>query len=242
MNFLKKLPIQYEGELHDIKLVNFTVDIDEVKELVPPQIRIRDFEGKAMISMVDVKLRKMHPSFLPSFVNFEYRHVAFRLLVDDSEYNDGECKGIYFLKSFTDKSHIVLGSKVLTDYNLELARINDRLDSVVITQGDQKVVYQRDDKPSIQNNEKLHKIIAAIDRAYSVVDGELRVTQILRKKWPIKCVECAFFENTFFGRAELQGVFRVEEVIYYNWLPSKRVEKPNLYQEYAKNLKSLIER
>ncbi|HYG40020.1 MAG TPA: DUF2071 domain-containing protein [Cytophagales bacterium] len=227
MNFLKKLPIKYKGELHDIKLVNFLVDMDEVKHLVPPLIKIRDFGGKAMISMVDVKLKKMHPTFIPSFLHFGYRHIAFRLLVDDAYLNNGECKGIFFLKAFTNKAHIVFGGKMLTEYRLENAIIKDGLDSVVIKQGINKIAYQRDDKTPENPIEfsNLKDIIGALDRAYSVVDGKLRVTQIQREKWPIEPVACAFFKNSFFKSSELQGVFRVKEVIYYSWLPAAVVKE-----------------
>jgi uncharacterized protein YqjF (DUF2071 family) len=65
MDLLKRIPIQYKGELHDVRLINFSVPIAEVNTKVPSGIKVRDFDGRAMISLVDVKLKKMHPvSFL----------------------------------------------------------------------------------------------------------------------------------------------------------------------------------
>ena len=124
MAFLKNIPIHYKGELHNIRLINFWIDKKEVSEFVPEQLKVRDFNGRALISMVNVELKKMHPTFLPEAAHFEYRHVAFRLLLDDSEFNGKVPKGIYFFRSFTDKTHIVLGGKLLTNYNLEKAEIN----------------------------------------------------------------------------------------------------------------------
>src|SRR6478672_1192485 len=102
MNFLKKIPVQYKGELHDVKLVNFTVDKAEVLQYVPAGIKVRDFNGKAIISMVNVLLKDMRPDFLPAALGFDYHHLAFRLLVEDSHRNKGENKGIFFLRSFTN--------------------------------------------------------------------------------------------------------------------------------------------
>ena len=73
MNLLKRLPIHYKGELHDVRLVNFSVPIEEVVELVPANINVRNFNGRAMISMVDVKLKNMRPVAFP-FIRFKYRH------------------------------------------------------------------------------------------------------------------------------------------------------------------------
>ena len=87
MSLLKRIPIHYKGELHDVRLVNFLVPMEEVMKGVPANIKIRNFSGRAMISMVDVKLKNMRPVAMP-FLKFNYRHIAFRLLVDDSQYND----------------------------------------------------------------------------------------------------------------------------------------------------------
>jgi hypothetical protein len=222
MTLLKRIPIHYKGELHDVRLINFSVGLEEVKDKVPVNIKIRDFNGRALISMVDVKLKNMRPVFVPPFFHFNYRHVAFRLLVEDDVYNEGVCKGIFFYKSFTDKPFIVAGGKLLTDYNLEAAHIVDNNKEVTISQGKYHVKYCVDntvDSP----NESLKSTIGALDRAYSVLGDTIRVTQIQREKWPIQSVKCSGFENTFFKTAKFEGAFRVFETIYYEWLPPKAI-------------------
>lgn len=222
MDLLKRIPIHYRGELHDVRLINFSVAMEEVKHLVPAHIKIRDFNGRAMISMVDVQLKKMRPVILP-FVRFNYRHIAFRLLVDDSAYNNGANKGIFFLRAFTDKPLMVAGGRMLTDYNLESAHIEAHGNTVLIAQGNQHVRYCIGD-PTPSANEDLKQTIGALDRAYSVLGNTVRVINIQREKWPIQSVPCTGFENTFFKSAKFEGAFRVFETIYYDWLPPKELE------------------
>jgi hypothetical protein len=219
MNSLKKIPIRYKGELHDVRLINFLVSKEEVRSMVPGNIEIRDFNGKAMISMVDVKLKNMRPAALP-FLRFNYRHIAFRLLVEDSERNNGVNKGIFFLQSFTNNPIIVFGGKLITDYNLEKANIDEKGNEVILTQGSRKLRYCVNDFSSVPNDE-LKTTIGALDRAYSILGDSVRVTQIQREKWPIQLVNCTGFENTFFKTSEFQGAFQVSETIYYEWLPPK---------------------
>lgn len=221
MNLLKRLPITYKGELHDVRLINFSVAKEEIRGKVPASIKVRDFKGRAMISMVDVKLKNMRPVAFP-LVRFDYRHIAFRLLVDDNQYNGGANKGIFFLRSFTDKPLIVFGGKLMTDYNLETASIRQDDNEVTIVQGDNKIEYCLDDLPPMPNPALTHTI-GALDRAYSIFGDSIRVTQIQREKWPIQIVNCNRFENTFFHSAKFEGAFRVNETIYYNWLPPKKV-------------------
>lgn len=223
MNFLKQLPIKYIGELHNVKLINFSVEFSELRELVPSGIKIRNVNGRALISMVDVMLKNMHPSFVPKQLHFDYRHIAFRLLVDDSEYNNGESKGIYFLRSFTDKPLIVQGGNWLTNYKLETAELITFENMLELKQGENYLNYAFKDKPPALKNESLKQNIAALDRAYSMNGNDLQFVKIVREKWPIEWIDCYHFQTNFFKTAQLEGAFKVNEVINYQWLPAENV-------------------
>lgn len=212
------------GELHDVKLVNFSVDIAEAEKMVPAGIKVRNVNGRAMISMVNVMLKSMHPSFLHCSLNFSYRHIAFRLLIDDSEFNNGQCRGIYFLRSFTNKPLIVLGGSLFTDYNLETADIKSAENMLELRKNDQFLTYALDDTSVPAKNTELYNTIGSIDRAYSVLGNELRMVQIQREKWPLEPVECYHFQTSFFTTARFEGAFKVNEVIHYQWLPPKNVK------------------
>jgi hypothetical protein len=222
MELLKRIPVKYTGELHDVRLINFSVDLNEVCDRVPAKIKIRDFNGRALISMVDVKLRNMHPVFLPEVFNFNYRHIGFRLLVDDSAYNNGSCKGIYFLQSFTTDAFIVRGGSLFTDYKLEKATITEDNNVVFLKQQYNFFTYTTGSFVN-ESDGQLKNIIGGLDRAYSVLGNNLRVTLIQREKWPIKEIECRDFKNTFFTTARFEGAFRLAETIYYNWLPPEKI-------------------
>ena len=169
-------------------------------------------------------LKNMHPSFLHSSLHFSYRHIAFRLLIDDSGYNNGECKGIYFLRSFTDKQLIVMGGNMFTDYKLEPAYINSAENMLELRQGDRFLTYALDESSAPPKNEQLYRTIGSIDRAYSMLGNEMRMVQIQREKWPIEPVECYHFQTNFFSTARFEGAFKVNEVIHYQWLPPKSVK------------------
>jgi hypothetical protein len=228
MNFLKQLPIKYIGELHNVKLINFSVEMDEVKDLVPAGIKIRDFNGRAMISMVDVMLKNMHPSFVPENFHFDYRHIAFRLLVDDSAANTEGSKGIYFLRSFTDKPMIVKGGKWLTNYNLETAELIAFENMLEIKQGAHYLDYAFHDKVPAERNEVLKGTISVLDRAYSLNGNSVQYIRILREKWPLEWISCYHFQTNFFKTAQLEGAFKVNEVINYQWLPPEDVNASGL--------------
>ncbi len=221
MNFLKKLPIRYKGELHEVKLINFSVSLDEVLPLVPSGIKVREYGDRAIISMVNVKLKKMRPAGIPESFSFDYQHVAFRLLVDDAELNSGKAKGIYFLKSFTNNSFVVAAGNILSNYRLSKAQINDNY-GFELEQGTKFLKYHLNEKAFKGTNE-LKSEIESIDRAYALDGDRLLKTVIQREKWPIDWVNCLGFETNFFKSAKLLGAFQVNETIDYEWLPATRL-------------------
>lgn len=224
MSWLKKLPIDYYGELHEVKLVQFSVDMDEIKQMVPNELKIRSFNGRAMISMVNVKLKHMHPGFAHKCLGFSYRHVAFRLLLDDGTYNmNGEQKGIYFLKSFTNKPLVAYSGNIMTNYNLSVANIQDKNNMFELKQGDKYMHYAFEPGKPEHRNEELKAEIARIDRAYCVLSEDVHVTQVERKGWPIEWVDCYHFETNFFKSARFEAAFAIEDPVKYHWLAAKNV-------------------
>lgn len=224
MNALKKLPIAYTGSLHDIRIVNFFVDMDEVKNNVPEQIRIRSFNGRAMISLVNVMLRDMRPQFFPQAMHFDYRHIAFRLLVDDAALNKGTAKGLYFLQSFTDSVFATNAGNLFTDYRLEHAQVHAIDNMLELQQGDKFLNYALDfhDEPVFREQLQL---TGQLDRAYSVMADELRMTKICRTQWPLKPTGCYLFETNFFKTAELAAAFRITDKIDYQWMPPQTIAR-----------------
>lgn len=230
MSFLKNIPIKYIGELHDVRLINFSVAMEEVKPLVPQGINILDVNGRAMISMVDVQLKNMHPAFIPEQISFQYRHIAFRLLVNDSALNGGETKGIFFLRSFTDRPLIVQGGKWLTNYNLETAELESFENMLELKQKDKFLNYAFKDRQPAEKSEALKQRIGSIDRAYSLNGKTLQYVQIMREKWPIEWIDCYHFQTNFFKTALFEGAFKVGETIHYEWLPAQDA-RPQLIKQ-----------
>ncbi|WMJ74684.1 DUF2071 domain-containing protein [Cytophagaceae bacterium ABcell3] len=227
MDTFKTLPIKYSGELHDVRLVNFSVRKTELGEHINYPLDPVEWENdRVLFSMVDVRLRQMKPSFLPEVFNFAYRHIAFRLLVKDAPVNGGENQGVFFYRSFTDKALVKLGGNFFTSYKLEKAEFTDKNGDTEIRQGSKFLKYRLGEALEEPNEAlvNLQRKIGALDRAYSLVDNELMVTQIQREKWPLLPVLLIDFQTNFFKTARFEGAYRVPETIYYQWLPARKEE------------------
>ncbi|MCX6183370.1 MAG: DUF2071 domain-containing protein [Bacteroidetes bacterium] len=205
----------FSGELQEVRLINFSVEREELKTQLPAGLKLLDYNGRAMISMVDVKLRNMKAaSFLPSF---SYRHIGFRLLLDDQHSNGISPKGIYFLKSFSDKLLLIFAGNIVADFNLSFAKIHDEGNRVKIAQGDKFVEYSISDENFATPDVPLFEAVKRIDRAYAFKSEGALVTKITREEWPIEQVELLEFKTNFFKSAKMEGAFKIRKVIDYVW-------------------------
>lgn len=228
MKALKTLPLRFRGELHNVHLVNFSVDPDEIKDLLPDPLEVHLWKGRALISMVDVQLRHMRPARTGGFLRFNYRHIGMRLLINDQPFhNSYQQKGIFFLRSFTNKAHVVAGGKLMTNFRLEKAELAPYPKGFLLRKGTQYLRYEVDEGPVFpsESTRQLIERIGAIDRAYAVMGPDVYVTQVLRKHWPLEPVPCCGFRTNFFHSAQLEGVLRVPETIHYTWLAPQKVKQ-----------------
>jgi Uncharacterized conserved protein (COG2071) len=230
MSNFRNLRLQFSGELHEIHLVNFSIDAAELRDLIPAPIKPRIVQGRAMVSMVDVRLRNMHAKSALLPFNFHYQHIGLRVLVEDARWNaENTNKGIYFLRSFTDSPMMVFGGNLLTNYHLENAELANFPAGLELKCGDQFLKYHLAG-PNLTPDHKMQELqqtIGAIDRAWAVENHELQKTQIVREKWPLMPMNCIRFSTNIFETARLEGAFKVPETIYYTWLPAETVQVLN---------------
>ncbi|HTQ79691.1 MAG TPA: DUF2071 domain-containing protein [Thermoanaerobaculia bacterium] len=232
MSFAKTLPIGFRGELHEVELVQFSLDPEEAARLLPFPLVPRIIAGRALISLVHVELRRMRPSFLPGLFAFSYRHVAFRLLLDDHTLDPSAPEqGIYFVRSFTDRPLLVHAGNLVTHYRLTQAELDVDPRGLAVFEGGQRLSYRKSvlgaeiPSPGLFGDwAEARAVVGALDRAYAVdPKGGIWQTRILRPDWPLEPLSLAGFTTDFFESARLECAFRVASVIPYRWLAPVRV-------------------
>lgn len=222
MSLAHRLPLSFRGTLHDVRLVNFSLDYGEAEALLPQPLRAGTFRGRALVSMVSVYLRAMRPAPLPALCGFGYRHVAFRLLLDDSRYTGDRPRGIYFLRSFVRNPLLALGGRLLTDFRFSTARVEQTPGSL-LAETDDGFVTARFSDTETNADPELCRLVGAVDRAYAVHNGTMYSVRIQRQSWPLRPLACTHFATTFFHSARFEGAFTVPGIVPYMWLPPREI-------------------
>ena len=234
MILLKSLPIGYTARLKDIRLINFTIEPDELNGYFS-RLPLVLINGKPVISLLNVTVSKLRPSFLLNTFGFTYQHIAFRLLIKDGVlHGDNVNRGIFYWRSFTNKSFIVQAGRFLTNFNFESAHIESSHQKFLLKKKQKFISYISDDNP-IEYNNNLKDIFVNIDRAYSLIDRKMKVTQVKRTDLPLQPLNCRTFETNFFKTAEFVCAFQVKNVLEYEWLPPQNIIMSNLFNRSVAN-------
>lgn len=213
---LKTLPITFTGDLHQVKLISFSVATDEVLPNLPSEIKPIIEDDRVQFSLVSVELQNMKSNVFP--LSFGYHHVALRLRIKDAGFNkSGKDQGIYFYKSFSNNPMMVAGGKVFTNYNLQKAQFDYSNTEMEVLSDDGYIKFALDLRSRAETSTRLYQDIERLDRAYFVAENQLYRTVITRKEWPIQWAECFAFETNLFNTAKLEGAFFIDHPIHYKW-------------------------
>lgn len=88
-----KIPV-IRGLIDRRMLVNFTVDLDVAKAMVPAPFTPKAFQGKAIAGICLIRLKNVRPKGLPGFLGISSENGAHRIAVEWEE--DGQLKeGVY---------------------------------------------------------------------------------------------------------------------------------------------------
>ena len=212
----------YKALLKDIRLINFFVDEEELLQEMPalPLFKIND---KPVISLLDVKLFQLQPTFLFKGFQFSYRHIAFRVLIkDDRLHTDGVNRGIYYLHSFTNNPFIACCGMIFTNFNFRPARIDEDENSFSLHHKRKWLNYKLDfDNDSTKSKGLMQKLMQ-IDRAYSLNGKGFKFTQVRRNDLPLHPVCCSHFATNFFETSRFIDAYCVSQPLNYEWLPARQ--------------------
>lgn len=230
-SFTRTLPLRFQGELHDIELVQFSLDPDEARRHLPEPLAPRIQDGRALVSLVNVRLVGMRPRWVPRRLTFGFRHVALRMMIDDRPFTGmGEERGLFFVRSFTEHPFIAFGADWLSHYRLTRADVHATGGGWEICQEDKVVRYRlsepggRPEGPLFTDWARAEVPVASLDRAYAVDRrGDVWRTVIRRPDWPLVPMGVQDFRVDFFDSARLECGFRVAVPVPYVWEAPERI-------------------
>lgn len=118
MNFLKNHPFAVEAFFDSSLVLTFAVPKEQVESLIPECLELDTFQDKwAFIAVAMVQTRNLRPKGFPKFMGNDFFLIGYRIFVRYTNKAGKRLRGLYILKSETDKKKMEFLGNIFTHYN-----------------------------------------------------------------------------------------------------------------------------
>lgn len=128
-SFLRNSPFAVQAHFDSSIVLTFAAPEEQLKHLIPPCLELDMFEdelGKkwAFIAVAMVQTRNLRPKGFPAFLGNDFFLIGFRVFVRYTNNAGKRLRGLYILKSETDKKKMQLLGNFFTKYKYSHTDIN----------------------------------------------------------------------------------------------------------------------
>jgi len=118
MNFLKNHPFPVEAFFESSVVLTFAAPKEQVQALIPECLELDVFDDKwAFIAVAMVQTKALRPKGLPKALGNDFFLIGYRVFVRFVDQRGKRLRGLYILKSETDKKKMEFLGNMFTHYN-----------------------------------------------------------------------------------------------------------------------------
>lgn len=242
-SFLKNHPFSVEAFFDSSIVFTFAVPREEIQHLVPECMELDTFKNKwAFIAVAMVNTRNLRPKGFPKFMGNDFFLIGYRVFVRYTNSAGKNLRGLYILKSETNKNKMKFLGNIFTHYNYTTTDIhqtiqgsNTEIDS---NKSNFKIQIEtlENDEAVLPNNSPFTEWKEArrfagplpFTFSYNKVENKVLIIEGVREKWkpmPIKVIDYkfSFLDNMKLNELNLASTFIIKNIPYY-WKKGK-IEK-----------------
>lgn len=239
MKFLKNHPFAVEAYFDSSLVLTFAVPKEQIQSFIPECLELDTFQDKwAFIAVAMVQTKHLRPKGFPKFMGNNFFLIGYRIFVRYTNNAGKRLRGLYIIKSETDKKKMEFLGNVFTHYNYSTTDISQN------TSGNLKVVRSQKSNFELVLEQTEHEIPIPEGSPFTdwkdarkfagplphtfTYDKENKTVLIIegvRQNWkpePVKIKSCHF---DFLNSLKLQDVtlanaFEIRNIPYY-WKKGK---------------------
>jgi Uncharacterized conserved protein (COG2071) len=119
---LKRHPVAVVGHFRHSLVVTYAFPEDLLRPLLPPGLALDSLEGNGFAAVALVQTERLRPSFVPARLGVSFFLSGYRIFVRRS--GRPSLRGLFILRSDTDRRSMVVLGNLLTHYRYRLARVS----------------------------------------------------------------------------------------------------------------------
>jgi hypothetical protein len=117
-NFLKNHPFPVEAYFDSSLVFTFALPKEILQDRVPKPVKLDTFQDKwAFIAVAMVQTKSLRPKGFPKFLGNDFFLIGYRIFVTYKTDQNKRLRGLYILKSETDRKRMEFLGKLFTHYN-----------------------------------------------------------------------------------------------------------------------------
>lgn len=244
MKFLKNHPFAVEAYFDNSLVLTFAVPKEQLLKLIPECLELDTFQDKwGFLAIAMVQTRGLRPKGFPKFMGNDFFLIGYRIFVRYTNNAGKKLRGLYIIKSQTDKKKMEFFGNIFTHYNYTTTdiEITKNGNSKTIRSYQSKfeiTIDQTTDEVRIPENSPFtdwkdaRKFAGPLPHTFTVNKKNRTILTILgvRKEWKPKPVKVKTYHFDFLNKLKFQNIilanaFEIKNVPYH-W-EKGRVEKWN---------------
>ena len=239
-SFLKNHPFAVEALFENSIVLTFAVPKEQLQHLIPECLELDTFnEQWAFLAVAMVQTKALRPKGFPKLLGNNFFLIGYRAFVRFKTSKGKNLRGLYILKSETDKKKMEFFGNIFTHYNYTTTDINQKKDNEIIEINSKKSVfkvkiaypYNEDiplppDSPFVDWKEA-RRFAGPLPFTFTYKPGNKQVLIIegVRQNWkpaPVKVLDCdfSFINNLKLTGLRLANAFIIRNILYY-WKKGK---------------------
>jgi len=237
---LKNHPFAVEAFFESSLVFTFAVPKDQIQHLIPEVLELDTFHEKwAFIAVAMVQTKALRPKGFPKIFGNDFFLIGYRVFVRYTNHAGKNLRGLYILKSETDKKKMEFFGNIFTHYNYTTTDIIQKKQNGIIEIQSNKSGF----KIKIDNleNENIslpagspfidwkeaRRFAGPLPFTFTVnpENREVLIIEGVRENWkpaPVKVVDYSFsfIQNLKLNDVKLANAFVIRNIPYY-WKKGK---------------------
>ena len=131
-SFLKNHPFAVEAFFESSLVLTFAVSKDQIQSLIPACLQLDTFDDKwAFVTVAMVQTKDLRPNGFPKFMGNDFFLIGYRVFVRYTNSAGKSLRGLYILKSETDRKKMEFMGNIFTHYNYSTTDINQYENKII---------------------------------------------------------------------------------------------------------------
>lgn len=239
MSFLKNHPFGVETYFENSIVLSYAIAKEELEGLIPECLELDNFDEKwAFVAVAMVNTKSLRPKGFPKFLGNDFFLIGYRVFVRYTDKRGKRLRGLYILKSETNKKKMAFFGNIFTHYNYTTTDISLTKSENSITISSKKsgldvIVNSSDQEIPLPDNSPFKDWKEARRFAgplpftftYNQVKKEVLIIEGVRQNWkplPLKIqkADVGFIKDKGFKEIHPANAFVVSDIPYY-WKKGK---------------------